>query len=140
MKSILFYTEPPLNFVLKEKNKIRDWLNIVSVKEGFEIKHLNYIFCNDEYLHKINVEYLNHDTYTDIITFDQSEIKNTIEGDVFISKERVKENSKQLDIFFSVELKRVMVHGLLHLCGYLDKTKKEEMLMRERENYYLGLM
>ena len=98
---------------------------------------LNYIFLNDEALLKINKEYLNHDTYTDIITFDNSEEKKSIEGDIFISVDRIRENAFMFHVSFETEMIRVMAHGLLHLCGYLDKKKKDIKNMREKENYYM---
>jgi len=137
MKRINFYTQAPLQFELRHKNKIRKWLLHVLKKEGFELENLNYIFCTDEYLYEMNLNYLNHDTYTDVITFDQSENKKAIEGDIFISKDRVKENAKLNQVLMYDEIKRVMVHGLLHLCGYKDKSKKEKQMMTKKEDFYL---
>jgi len=128
-------------FVLKEKRKHKKWLSKIALKEKFEIFELNYIFCSDEHLHKINLEYLNHDTYTDIITFDNSEDKKSkkIEGDIFISIERVRENAKSYKTVFPDELNRVMAHGLLHLMGYKDKSSKDSVLMRSKEEEALAL-
>ena len=100
---------------------------------------LNCIFCDDTYLHKLNVEFLKHDTYTDIITFDYS-VGNELIGDVYISVERVKENAGTFDVTFENELKRVLIHGILHLCGYKDKTAQEADEMRAKENKYLKLL
>jgi probable rRNA maturation factor len=108
--------------------------------EGFELEELNYIFCSDEYLHQMNLTYLNHDTLTDIITFDNSEAEQIIEGDIFISIDRVKENSEEFDVLFETELHRVLVHGLLHLFGYKDKSEREKVLMREKEEACLSLL
>lgn len=110
------------------------WLQKIITNEGFELLHINYIFCSDEYLLEVNKTYLDHDYYTDIITFDNSDEEQFIESDIFISLERVAENAKQLGIEFEQELKRVMAHGVLHLCGYGDKTEEEAQLMREKEN------
>src|SRR5690606_35376071 len=105
--------------------------------EGFKVEEINYIFCDDEYLHKLNVEFLNHDTLTDIISFDYT-IGKIIQGDIFISVERVRENAVDFDALFLQELHRVMAHGVLHYCGYKDKTEADESIMREKENLYLS--
>lgn len=110
------------------------WISDIISNEGYALVELNYIFCTDEYLLDINQQYLQHDYYTDIITFDNSENENEIEGDIFISVERVKENAKDLNLPFLKELKRVMAHGVLHLCGYGDKTPDEIALMRKKED------
>lgn len=133
---IVFFNED-IDFKFHGKNKFKAWLKKVADKEGFSINNLNYILCSDEYLHKINLEYLDHDTYTDIITFDNSEDKSTIEGDIFISIERVRENSQTLNTVFEEEVKRVIVHGLLHLCGYDDHTPAEKATMRRLESEYI---
>jgi probable rRNA maturation factor len=119
---------------IRLKNKIKRWLKKIAENKGYKIKNLNYVFCDDEYLYDINVQYLKHDTYTDIITFDQSENENEIEGDIYISIERVKENASQLKTLYQTELLRVLSHGVLHLCGYKDKTDTESQEMREEEN------
>lgn len=134
---ISFYTED-IEFNDYNEGKISDWLTEVSKSEGSVIKFLNIIFCSDNYLHQLNVQYLNHDTLTDVITFPYDE-GDEISGDIFISTERVLENSRHLGVSFKDELHRVMVHGLLHLLGYGDKTEKDEKEMREKEDYYLGL-
>ena len=133
---IVFFNED-INFKFQGKNKFNSWLKKVTDKEGFSINNLNYIFCSDEYLHKINLEYLDHDTYTDIITFDNSEAEFIIEGDIFISIDRVRENSKTLNTVFEEEVKRVIVHGLLHLCGYDDHTPEDKAEMRRLESEYI---
>lgn len=133
---IIFFNED-IDFKFQHKMLTKRWLKKVAETEGFKVNNLNYIFCTDEYLHKINVEYLAHDTYTDIITFDNSEDEYTIEGDIFVSIERVKENAQELSNAFDEEFKRVLVHGLLHLCGYNDHTDEEEAEMRVLESKYL---
>lgn len=131
--AILFFEED-IRFPLKEKNKYKIWLKKIAANQNRKIKDLNYIFCSDEYLYQINVDYLNHKTYTDIITFDNSETDKDIEGDIFISIDRVKENAEKENAGFEKELLRVMSHGLLHLMGYKDKNKEDQLLMREMEN------
>ena len=133
---IVFFNED-IDFKFQGKNKFKAWLKKVADKEGVSINNLNYIFCSDEYLHKINLEYLHHDTYTDIITFDNSEEESTIEGDIFVSIERVRENSQTLNTIFEEEVKRVIVHGLLHLCGYDDHTPEDKAKMRKLEDEYI---
>ncbi len=133
---IVFFNED-INFKFQGKNNFKAWLKKVAEKEGFSINNLNYIFCSDEYLHKVNLEYLDHDTYTDIITFDNSEEESTIEGDIFISIDRVRENSQTLNTVFEEEVKRVIVHGLLHLCGYDDHTPEDKAEMRKLESKYI---
>jgi probable rRNA maturation factor len=133
---IVFFNED-IDFKFQGKNNFKSWLKKVSEKEGLKINNLNYIFCSDEYLHKINLEYLDHDTYTDIITFDNSEEESIVEGDIFISIDRVKENCFTLNTVFEEELKRVIVHGLLHLCGYEDHSPKDKAEMRRLESEYI---
>jgi probable rRNA maturation factor len=125
-------------FILENQVKIRQWFEATAKSEGKHIGALNYIFCDDEYLIKINVEFLQHDTYTDIITFDYS-VGDELISDIYISTERVAENAKEFGETFDGELNRVLIHGLLHLCGYKDKTEEEATLMRSKENYYLSL-
>jgi probable rRNA maturation factor len=132
---IHFCTED-ITFSLKEKLKHKSWLNEVAKQEGKKILELTYVFCSDEYLLQINQEYLNHDTLTDIVTFDNSENPKKIEGDIFISIERVRENGNKLGTS-ETELERVMVHGLLHLLGYKDKKKEDKALMTEKEDFYI---
>jgi rRNA maturation RNase YbeY len=132
---IHFCTED-ITFSLKEKLKHKAWLNEVARQEGKRILELTYVFCSDDYLLQINQEYLNHDTLTDIVTFDNSEDPNKIEGDIFISIDRVKENGDALGTK-ETELGRVMVHGLLHLLGYKDKKKEDKVLMTEKEDFYI---
>lgn len=132
-----FYEET--DFVLNQPEDIQPWILKIIKLEGFQLESLNYIFCSDEYLHKMNQEYLNHDTYTDIITFDNSESEKTIYSDIFISVDRVTENSKSQSTIFEEELCRVMIHGVLHLMGWEDKTESLKMEMRKKEDACLSL-
>ena len=120
-------------------SRISEWITHTTNSENKELKHLNYIFCSDEYLLEINKEYLSHDYYTDIITFDNSEAPNDIEGDIFISVDRVYDNANSLNTDQDEELRRVIIHGLLHLIGYNDKTDDQQITMTEKENAYLSL-
>ena len=120
------------DFELENEEQYKDWIFRIIESEGFDVGEINYIFCNDEYLHKINLEYLNHDTLTDIISFDYTE-GNVIQGDIFVSVERVKDNAKDFNVSFEDELKRVLSHGVLHYCGYKDKSPKDEAIMRSKE-------
>ncbi len=135
---INFHVED-IDFKIQQKQKIKNWLKAVVNSEGFALGDLNYVFCSDDYLLKINIEYLAHDYLTDIITFDNSEEEGLIEGDIFISIDRVRENAGTFEVSDSYELNRVLVHGILHLCGYPDKTDEEAKLMRSKENHYLRL-
>lgn len=120
------------DFELENEAKYEDWVSRIIESEGFDEGEINYIFCDDEYLHKINVEYLDHDTLTDIISFDYT-IGNLIQGDIFVSVERVQDNANDFNVSFEEELKRVLSHGVLHYCGYKDKSPKDEALMRSKE-------
>jgi probable rRNA maturation factor len=120
-------------FTLENEEAIATWLSAVIVSENKSEGEINYIFCDDEYLYKINLEYLNHDTLTDIISFDYT-MGNEISGDIFVSTERVLDNAKDYNTLFEDELKRVLVHGVLHYCGYKDKSEADETLMRSKED------
>lgn len=135
---IYFFSED-CDFLLKEKIKIRQWLHKVVAGEGYKLSSLNFIFCSDPYLLQINQDYLKHDTYTDIITFDNSEIEKSILGDIFISIDRVIENAEKFKVAERDELHRIMAHGTLHLLGYGDKTTSEKNLMTQKENTALIL-
>ena len=124
------------DYVVNNKDELTLWLEAAITKEGRILGELFFNFCSDESLSKINKEFLNHDTLTDVITFDYSTL-NEISGEIFISIDRVRENASEFQQSFEVEIRRVMIHGLLHLCGYNDKTTKEKSLMSERENFYL---
>ena len=121
------------SFTLKNQNKLVKWIGDVVSSEGFQVGEINYIFCDDSYLNKINQEFLNHDTFTDIISFDYT-LGKEVGGDIFISIERVIENAEKFNEVFENELHRVMIHGILHFIGYKDKTKKDKTLMRTKED------
>lgn len=131
---IEFYSEN--DFELSHAKEYEDWLKSAIMEEGYEEGEISYIFCDDPYLLALNIEFLNHDTLTDIITFDNS-LGKQLHGEIYISTERVKENAEDFQTSFTEELGRVLVHGVLHLCGYKDKLEDEERRMRHRENYYL---
>tara|TARA_R110002124_G_scaffold197434_1_gene364525 strand:- start:527 stop:946 length:420 start_codon:yes stop_codon:yes gene_type:complete len=126
------------DFSLSNEQAISVWLSAVIVSENKKEGEINYIFCDDEYLHKINVEYLDHDTLTDVISFDYS-VGNEINGDCFISVERVVDNAKDFNVSFDEELLRVIVHGMLHYCGYKDKSDTDELVMRSKEDEKIAL-
>ncbi len=128
-----------IDFQLNNEEKTSEWISKCIEKEGFKLGELNYIFCDDEYLHKINVEFLNHDTLTDIISFDYT-MGKLVSGDIYISVERVKENVEEFNVTFEEELHRVIIHGVLHYMKYKDKTDEEKQLMRSKENSCLELL
>lgn len=121
------------DFELSDETAISEWLSNVIISESKKEGDINYIFCDDEYLHRINVEYLDHDTLTDIISFDYS-VGNELHGDIFVSVERVADNAKDFNVSFDEELKRVLVHGILHYAGYKDKLEEDELKMRQKED------
>lgn len=127
-----------IDFKLSNEKEYSSWISKVIDSEQHKEGELNYIFCSDDYLHKINVKYLNHDTLTDIISFDYS-VGKKLHGDIYISVERVRDNAKDFNVDFNQELKRVMVHGILHYCGYKDKTEEDKTVMREKEDFYINL-
>mgnify|MGYP001231087164 CR=1 FL=1 len=133
---MIHFFEEDIRVPLNKKREIKSWLQRVAKEEGKKIGELNYVFCSDSYLLEMNQQYLNHNTLTDIITFDQSDNPTIVEGDIYISFDRVKENGSSLQSE-KTELYRVMVHGLLHLLGYKDKKTEEQQLMRSKEDYYL---
>ena len=120
------------DFELHNETHYEDWISRIIESEGFDEGEINYIFCDDEYLHKINVEYLDHDTLTDIISFDYT-VGNLIQGDIFVSIERVRDNATDFNVSFDEELLRVLAHGVLHYCGYKDKSEADQALMRSKE-------
>jgi rRNA maturation RNase YbeY len=136
--AIQFFFEE-IKFELPQKLKRKNWLKKIAQLENFQIGELNYIFCSDEYLYQLNVDYLAHHTYTDIITFDNSEEAEKIEGDIFISVDRVKENASKHQQLEEAELSRVISHGLFHLMGYKDKSKDQSELMRSKEEFAINL-
>lgn len=127
-----------IDFELKNSEEVKSWISKVILEENCNEGDINYIFCSDEYLHKINVKFLNHDTLTDIISFDYS-IGKELHGDIYISVDRVTENASDYGTNFIDELDRVIIHGILHFCGYKDKTNDDELLMRSKEDYYLSI-
>jgi rRNA maturation RNase YbeY len=127
-----------IEFKLEYSEKVSNWISDVIVNEDCEEGEINYIFCSDDSLLEKNIKFLNHNTLTDIISFDYT-MGKLISGDIFISIDRVIENSKAFKVSFSDELNRVMVHGILHYCDYKDKSKEEKKLMRSKEDYYLSL-
>lgn len=135
--SINFHAEEVPQPLPEGPTALRNWLKAVVTQEGSTLGELTYIFCSDEYLHAINVEHLQHDTYTDVITFQYSE--EQVEGDIFISTERIVDNAQTYGVPTLHELHRVMVHGLLHLLGYGDKTPETKTLMTSKEDHYLRL-
>lgn len=125
------------DFELKDPLMYKAFFPLIFEDGGFEYKTVTYIFCDDEYLKKLNVEFLGHDTYTDILTFSLSDKTKPIIAEIYISIDRVRENASIFQVSFDEELSRVMIHGLLHLCEYEDHTPTLKMEMREREDYYL---
>lgn len=126
------------DFQLENESDYEQWIDAVIESEGKEPGEINYIFCDDEYLHNINMQYLNHDTLTDIISFDYC-IGDLISGDIFVSIERVQDNAKDYEVSFNEEFLRVLAHGVLHYCGYKDKTEDEALLMRSKEQEKINM-
>ncbi|MBD0403362.1 rRNA maturation RNase YbeY [Flammeovirga sp. EKP202] len=138
MDNITFFNED-IDFTVQNADEVKQWIHEVITKFNFELIEVNYILCSDEYLHKVNVEYLDHDTYTDIITFDNSEYENEIESDIFVSIDRIKENASSIGTSETDELHRVLIHGILHLLGFKDKSEEEAKKMRALEDEQLGI-
>ncbi len=136
MIEIAYESTPDLNL---SEDTLCNWISKVVELEGKEMSDIALIFCNDEYLLKVNQDFLEHDFYTDIITFDYCS-DNLISGDLFVSVERVIDNAQEYNVTFQQELHRVIVHGILHLCGYMDKTPEEETVMRQKESDALLLL
>ena len=134
--SINFFNED-VSLPKLKKRKLISWIKNVIQSEGKKVGQVSFIFCSDDYLLEVNKKYLNHDYYTDIITFDYVE-ENVIQGDIFISVDRVKENSVTFRTIFEDEIHRILIHGILHLIGYKDKLKKDKHLMTTKEDYYLN--
>lgn len=122
----------------KIQENIKFWIEKIIISEEKKLGEINYIFCDDEYLLKINQDFLDHDYYTDIITFDQVRGK-TISGEIFVSLQRIKDNASLISKNYEEEKKRVIAHGVLHLCGYKDKTEEQQKIMRAKEDFYLSL-
>jgi probable rRNA maturation factor len=138
MAAIEFFSQD-LSFKPSKPHKTKRWIREVIIRENMLLRQVNYIFCSDQYLLSINKQYLQHNTLTDIITFDNREAPGEIEGDIFISIERVEANAHELGATFDEELHRVLIHGVLHLIGYGDKSVKDKSLMRKKEDAYLSL-
>jgi len=134
---IEFYSET--DFELSNQDQIISWISKIVEQENCELGEVSYIFCDDNYLHKLNVQFLDHDTLTDIISFDNS-LGKQVHGEIYISIDRVRENASQFSDSFIDELHRVIIHGMLHFCGYKDKTQEEEKMMRMKENEALLLL
>ncbi len=135
-EKINFYSEN--TFSLEGAERYPLWIQRVITSEGKKPGELSYIFCDDHYLLELNQEYLQHDTLTDIITFDYS-VGQLVQGDIYISIERVKENAQDYNVDFEEELRRVMIHGIMHLCGYKDKTEEQSLMMRQKEEEKMTL-
>ena len=133
---IEFYSETDFN--IEDTKALSHWISEIILHENHELGDLTYVFCDDDYLHKLNLQFLNHDTLTDIISFDNS-LGKQIHGEIYISVERVKENAHTYQVAFLEELHRVIIHGVLHFCGYKDKTKKQQETMSCKENEALDL-
>ena len=138
MPAIQFFEED-ISYKLKNKALVRQWIKDTITAEGFKLRELTYVFCSDAYLLPMNQQYLDHDTYTDIITFDHSEEYQVIAGDIFISIERIRENAVQFKSGEENELHRVIIHGALHLLCYQDKKAESKKIMTQKEDHYLGL-
>ncbi|MEZ8003209.1 MAG: rRNA maturation RNase YbeY [Patiriisocius sp.] len=133
---IEFYSET--DFKIEDTKALSHWISEIILHENHELGDLTYVFCDDDFLHKLNLQFLNHDTLTDIISFDNS-LGKQIHGEIYISVERVKENAGTYQVAFLEELHRVIIHGVLHFCGYKDKTKKQQETMSCKENEALDL-
>ena len=138
VSTIAFQVEEKLDFSLSQKEPIKKWIGKIIRTEKRKCGKISYFFCTDKYLHALNKQFLGHDTYTDIITFDYSN-GDEISGEIFISIDRVKENATKYKQVFNNELKRTIIHGVLHLCGYGDKTAVQKKIMREKESHAIGL-
>ncbi|MFD2863497.1 rRNA maturation RNase YbeY [Mucilaginibacter antarcticus] len=135
---VINFFEEDISYKLKDKLKVKRWISETIMAEGYKLNELSYIFCSDAYLLRINQQYLNHDTFTDIVTFDNSEEEMIITGDIFISVPRTQENAEKFKVSTIDELHRVLIHGALHLLGYKDKRPADKKKMTEKEDYYLA--
>lgn len=139
MSEHIQFISEEVDFELTQADELENWITQIIAEHNFILQNLTYIFCSDDYLHEINLTYLHHDTLTDIITFNNADDEQTIEGDIFISIDRVRDNASQLNLSFEEELHRVLIHGVLHLLGYDDKDTLAENEMRAKEDYCLSL-
>jgi len=137
MPAIQFFEED-IAYKLKNKTGVRQWVTDTIIAEGYKLKELTYIFCSDAHLLQINLQYLDHDTYTDIVTFDNSANEGVIVGDIFISIDRIRENALKFNVTEITELHRVIIHGVLHLLGYTDKSVSAKKKMTQKEDFYLS--
>jgi probable rRNA maturation factor len=135
---VSFFSED-IDFKVVNPLKTKKWIKNTSFSEGYDVSQLNYIFCSDEYLLEINKQYLDHDYFTDIITFDNSEEDKQLEGDIYVSVDRVRDNAETFHTDFDSEMRRVLIHGLLHLVGYEDSSEALKTAMRAKEDEYLRL-
>lgn len=134
---IEFFSET--DFTLLNQEQISSWIQTIIINEGCELGEITYVFCNDDYLHKLNVQFLQHDTLTDVISFDNS-LGKQIHGEIYISVERVKDNAIDFNVPFNEEFHRVMIHGVLHFCGYKDKSIEDQSMMRKKEDTALKVL
>lgn len=139
MDSYILFNDTTQTLDIDELNSLRSWVISTAKSKGFSVGELSFIFCDDKYLHKINLEFLNHDTLTDIITFDYSS-EEEIAGEIYISIDRVSENAKAFNQDKAQEIRRIIIHGVLHLLGYKDKSLEEKTQMTSKEDYYLSLL
>jgi len=138
MAEINFFKED-IKFTLREQSRLKNWIRQAFRKEKKRLETFNYIFCSDKYLLRLNKQYLKHNTLTDIITFDTSTSSGSLSADIYISIQRVQENAETFESGFSTELRRVLIHGALHLMGYSDKSAAQKSIMRKKEDAYLSL-
>lgn len=138
MNSSIHFHSECISFALKQKKQAKNWIKTIAESFKKEIDFINFIFCSDNYLKEINHKHLNHNYFTDIVTFNYNS-ENKISGDLFLSIDRIRENAKTYQVTFEEELHRVMCHGILHLIGFNDKTASEQKIMREKENFCLSL-
>lgn len=134
----IYFIEEDISYKLKNKKQVKQWIKDTILAEGFKLNELTYIFCSDNYLLQINQQYLDHDTYTDIITFDNADKDKVITGDIFISIDRIRENAVKFNQLVVDELHRVIIHGVLHLLGYKDKTPEDNKKMTQKEDQHLA--
>ncbi|MFN7274228.1 MAG: rRNA maturation RNase YbeY [Bacteroidota bacterium] len=138
--SLVFFHTADLNYRLQNKTALKKLLADLFQKEGKRLEGLSIVFCSDDYLLSMNRQFLQHDYYTDILTFDVSEPGGPVSGELYISVDRVRDNAHGLGVSAVEEMRRVIIHGSLHLCGYKDKLKKQQLLMRQKEERYLRLL
>ena len=140
--STIVFSSEGIKFSVSLKSEVRNWLIKSALREGFTLNQLHFVFCNDDFLLSLNRKFLDHKTLTDILTFDYTSENSpeNLSGEIYISIDRVKENAKRFSVDFETELHRVMIHGILHLCGYRDKTNPQKKEMRKKEDFYLALL